>query len=51
MLKLGSKEMEKKKNSNVKSNKRRGKERRKEINSVVGRTFPNTSKRLKGFKD
>lgn len=28
--------MEKKKNSNVKSNKRRGKERRKEINSVVG---------------
>lgn len=50
MLKLGSKEMEKEKNSSVESNKRRGRERRKEISSVSGRTFVNTGKGLRGSR-
>lgn len=41
LLKLGSKEMEKEKNSSVKSNKRGG-QREKKLRSVSGETFVNT---------
>lgn len=46
-LKVGSKEIRKKKNSSVKSNKRKGRERGKEqIKSLSGETSVNTSKGL-----
>lgn len=49
LLKLGSKEMEKEKNSSVKSNKRGG-QRGKKLRSVSGETFVNTGKGLNGSR-
>lgn len=51
LLKLGSKDMEKEKNSSVKSTKRkRGAKGKEQIKSVSGKTFVNTAKGLKGSR-